>query len=238
MRKTKNEPRSQEERVKRSEINEIIKDAKAFFDEMKFTLPPVAFWSPEQLKEAGPAIQEILDCGIGWDLTDFGFGDFKKKGLLLFTMRNGSLTDKRYPKTYAEKIMIVGEGQLTLTHYHWNKTEDIINRGGGNLIIKGNNASVDDKLADTPVMFRQDGVSHTVPAGSQVSLEPGESITLTPRLYHEFWGEPGRGTVLVGEISATNDDSADNCYLEPQLRFPEIEEDEPPVHLLVGDYKS
>lgn len=222
--------------MKRSEINQIITDAKAFFEEMKFKLPPCAFWSPEEFRAAAPGIQEIMDVGIGWDLIDFGFNDFKQKGLLLFTLRNGVLTDPRYPKPYAEKIMIVEEGQLTMTHYHWNKTEDIINRGGGNLIIKVNNATEEDTLADTPVAFSKDGVQHTVAAGSEVKLTPGESITLTPGLYHSFWGEAGMGKVLVGEVSAVNDDHADNCFLEPQLRFPEIEEDEAPIHLLVGDY--
>lgn len=222
--------------MKRSEINRIIGDAKVFFEEMKFKLPPVASWSPAELRAKGADIQEIFDCGIGWDLTDFGFGDFKKKGLLLFTLRNGSSADTRYLKPYAEKIMIVEEEQLTLTHYHWSKTEDIINRGGGNLIIKLNNATEDGGLAESPVVFTKDGVRHTVPAGSEVKLEPGESITLTPGLYHSFWGEEGKGKVLVGEVSAVNDDSTDNCFLEPQLRFPEIEEDEAPVHWLVSDY--
>lgn len=36
----------------------------------------------------------------------------------------------------AEKIMIVREGQVTPYHFHWYKMEDIINRGGGNLINK------------------------------------------------------------------------------------------------------
>ena len=222
--------------MKRSEINRIIKDAKIFFNEMKFKIPPVAYWKPEALRAGGMELREILDVGIGWDLTDFGSGDFKKKGLLLFTLRNGSLTDLHYPKTYAEKIMIVEEGQLTLTHYHWNKTEDIINRGGGNLIIKLHNTTKDNLLDDTPVSVSKDGVKYILPAGSEVKLEPGESITLTTGLYHSFWGEPGKGRVLVGEVSAVNDDHTDNCFLEPQLRFPNIEEDEPPVHLLVSDY--
>jgi len=81
-----------------------------------------------------------------------------------------------------------------------------------------------------------DGVRHVVPAGSSVTLHPGESITLTPGLYHQFHGEPGRGTVLVGEVSLVNDDAADNRFHQPVGRFPAIEEDEPPLHLLVGDY--
>ena len=44
------------------------------------------------------------------------------------------------------------------------------------------------------------------------------------------------GKVLVGEVSKVNDDVNDNRFLKPTGRFPEIEEDEPPLHLLVGDY--
>ena len=35
-----------------------------------------------------------------------------------------------------------------------------------------------------------------------------------------------------------NDDQTDNKFLDPIGRFPTIEEDEPPMHLLVGDYKK
>jgi len=73
---------------------------------------------------------------LGWDITDFGGGDFLKKGLLLFTMRNGNLYDDRYTKPYAEKYLIVEEGQVTPFHFHWKKMEDIINRGGGNLLVQ------------------------------------------------------------------------------------------------------
>ena len=79
-----------------------------------------------------------------------------------------------------------------------------------------------------------DGVRHVLKAGDTVSLDPGESITLTSRLYHEFWGAESR--VLVGEVSLVNDDRTDNRFHEPGGRFPEIEEDEPPLHLLTSDY--
>ncbi len=222
--------------MKRSEINRLISDAKDFFADMNFHLPPVAFRSPRDWAGKTDEAAEILDVGIGWDVTDFGLGDFLARGLLLFTLRNGRPDDSRYPKTYAEKIMIVRENQLTPTHYHWNKTEDIINRGGGNLVIRLNNATGDRRCANTPVEVVMDGVRHTVPAGGDVVLHPGESITLTPELYHSFWGEPGRGKVMVGEVSSVNDDSSDNCFYDKQLRFPVVEEDEPPIHLLVSDY--
>ena len=59
---------------------------------------------------------------------------------------------------------------------------------------------------------------------------------MTQRLYHRFYGEPGRGTVLVGEVSQCNDDTSDNRFHEAVGRFPEIEEDEIPYHLLCSEY--
>jgi D-lyxose ketol-isomerase len=57
-------------------------------------------------------------------------------------------------------------------------------------------------------------------------------------MYHRFYGEPGKGKVLVGEVSMVNDDTSDNCFLEPVGRFPVINEDVPPLHLLVSDYQK
>jgi hypothetical protein len=154
--------------------------------------------------------------------------------LFLFTIRNGKyLVDK---KPYAEKIMIVEENQETPLHYHMSKMEDIINRGGGNLVIELYNSTRDNQLDETPVRFKTDGISRTVKAGGSVTLTPGESICLEQGMYHRFYGEPGKGTVLVGEVSAVNDDTADNFFFEPVGRFPQIEEDEQPMHLLVSDY--
>ena|SRR5690554_1431468 len=45
---------------------------------------------------------------LGWDITDFGSGEFYKRGLFLFTLRNGKYKVDKKP--YAEKIMIVAPG--------------------------------------------------------------------------------------------------------------------------------
>lgn len=222
--------------MKRSEINAIIRDADMFVRGHGFHLPPFAYWSPEEWETRGAEVGEIVQNGLGWDITDFGQGDFRNKGLFLFTVRNGSPENLRTGKgkLYAEKIMIVDVDQVTPMHFHWVKTEDIINRGGGDLVISLYSATSDEGLADTPVTVSIDGVEHTVAAGGRVVLHPGESITLSPYLYHKFWGEAGR--VLVGEVSVVNDDKSDNRFFEPIGRFPEIEEDEPPLYLLCTDY--
>lgn len=224
--------------MKRSEINAAMRNALQLFAEYKITLPPFTGWTPAEWKEKGEEVQEIIDNMLGWDITDFGQGDFKKTGLLLITLRNGN--QKRadeYPKPYAEKLMVVQENQITPMHFHWNKMEDIINRGGGNLMIKLYNSTENEELADTDVVVTMDGVKHTFPAGHVVTLKPGQSITLTRGLYHRFWGEEGKGTVLVAEVSMTNDDAADNRFYDQVGRFPEIEEDEAPLFLLCNEYR-
>lgn len=219
--------------MKRSEINRILRENIAFLERMNFKLPPFAAWGPEEWAAAGDEYRELREAGLGWDITDFGSGDFQKVGLFLFTLRNG-IQGKR-GKVYAEKIMVVEENQVTPYHFHTYKMEDIINRGGGNLLVRLYNSTAAEELADTPVQVSSDGRSYAVPAGTTLCLRPGESITMLQRQYHSFWGEPGSGKVLVGEVSMANDDDADNRFLEPAGRFPDIEEDEPIFRCLVKD---
>ncbi len=207
-----------------------------FCEEMRFALPPFVYWSPEDWKKKGPECDEIRDNQLGWDITDFGSGDFRKVGLIMITLRNGNFSNPKYVKPYAEKLLVADEGQVTPMHYHYKKHEDIINRGGGNLIIKLYNKTPDDKLDNTDVTVSVDGVEHVVPAGGEIRLKPGESISLINGLYHSFWGEPGFGKVLIGEVSKVNDDTVDNHFYEKVGRFPAIEEDEPPIHLLYTEY--
>jgi D-lyxose ketol-isomerase len=222
--------------MKRSKINEIMLSADAFIRESGFSLPPFAYWSPEVWRMKGPEAAEIPQNDLGWDITDFGHDDFAKTGLILFTLRNGNHRH-RGSKPYAEKIMVAEENQETPMHFHWSKTEDIINRFGAKLAIELFQSTTYDSLDQvTPVLVSIDGLKHEFKPGSVVELKPGESITMTPRLYHRFWGVGGR--VLIGEVSAVNDDHDDNRFLLPQGRFPAIEEDVEPIHLLIGDYEK
>jgi D-lyxose ketol-isomerase len=230
--------------MKRSTINSVMRQADEFIRSRGYYLPPFAYWSPEEWRSKGPEAREIVEAELGWDITDFGKGDFSRSGLFMFTVRNGrpnswkKRQDKPWSgqgKLYCEKLLIAEEKQATPMHFHWAKMEDIINRGGGQLAIQLYNATADDGLADTPVSVSLDGVARTVPVGTVLRLAPGESITLPQRLYHTFWAEGGR--TLIGEVSLVNDDTADNRFLESVGRFPTIEEDEAPLYLLVTDYE-
>lgn len=68
---------------------------------------------------------------LGWDVTDYGLNDYKKIGGVLFTVRNGDQNDPSIGVPYAEKYILLEEGQGLPIHFHYSKTEDIINRAGG-----------------------------------------------------------------------------------------------------------
>ena len=224
--------------MKRSEINRALREMEDFCAALGVFLPPFCAIPPEQWQTLGREYDEVRDCGLGWDITDYGKGDFPHFGFSLITLRNGCLEKKeRYPQLYAEKLLYLREGQVAPNHFHWRKSEDIINRGGGTVLIRVYRSCPDESI-DTvsPVEVVSDGRRYTVPAGTQVPLRPGESIHIYPRLYHDFSLLPGSGPVLLGEVSEVNDDRRDNRFEPPVGRFPEIEEDEAPYRLLCTEY--
>ncbi len=222
--------------MKRSRINQVIRDMEALAKEQGFSLPPFCGWTPEEWASKGPECDEIRDNMLGWDITDYGLGKFDEVGFALVTIRNGNLKMPVYKKPYAEKILMLYPGQTAPLHYHWSKMEDIINRGGNDIDITVYNGAEDGSILDTDVTVVTDGVKRVVPAGTKIRLTPGESITITQYLYHDFVTQTEGGPVLLGEVSMCNDDENDNRFYEEMGRFPEIEEDEPPYRYLCTEY--
>jgi D-lyxose ketol-isomerase len=220
--------------MKRSEINVRMRAALNFFEENKFYLPLWATYSPLDWKGKYETYSEVIENVLGWDLTDFGSNDFEKRGLLLFTIRNGNpVRDK---KAYCEKIMISEVGQETPMHFHKSKMEDIINRGGGILEIEFYNSNPDASFSNQNFDVKIDGQINHLSPGSIVQLLPGQSVCMESGIYHRFYGV--ESPVLVGEVSTVNDDSNDNFFYEEVGRFPQIEEDEEPHFLLSNEYRN
>lgn len=226
--------------MKRSEINRVIKETDTLLKSRGINLPPFFHWTPEEWNKKGEECQEIRDNQLGWDVTDFGLGNFEKIGLTALTLRNGNLNWKvKYPKPYAQKYLIAREGQVTPCHFHWYKMEDIINVGGGILVMQLFGSTEDEKVdLNNDVEIVSDGVKLTIPAGGIIELKPGQSVTYYQGLYHSFWGKEGCGDVIIEEVSMCNDDETDNCFVDVSGRFPEVEEDEKPYRLLCTEYPS
>ena len=222
--------------MKRSEINRIINDSIRFIEEHHYLVPGFVYWSPEEWEKNKNSSIEIKENMLGWDITDFGSNNFLERGLVMLTLRNGNqhLTEK-YKKVYAEKLLVTEEGQETPAHFHFSKMEDIINRGGGELIVELWNSDKDYNRLDTDVVVSMDGTQITVKAGEQVTVKPGQSITLETGIYHRFYGKKNTGKILLGEISSVNDDRTDNHFFEELPRFPDIEEDEKSQYPLITE---
>lgn len=86
--------------MKRSTVNQAVRDAKRMFSQNGWHLPP----------------------DPNWDVTDFGLDNFEKYGLVLV-----NLTEE---PEYCEKLMYAKKGMTTPCHAHKEKKEDIIVRQG------------------------------------------------------------------------------------------------------------
>lgn len=220
--------------MKRSTVEAAITQLTSLAEEHGFPLPPFAHWSREDWRLRQSEVQDLTERGIGWDVTDYGGGDFASRGLCLLTLRNGTVAERDAGRgqTYAEKLMASGVGQETPLHTHRHKTEDIINRGGGTLVVELH--TLDDAAPKARVQV--DSISREVAPGERIRLEPGQSIQLPTGVYHRFWAEGS--PVLAGEVSGVNDDEEDNVFAEDLPRFSEVEEDTAAHHLLVSEYRE
>lgn len=233
-----------EKNLSRSVIDASIDTAKIVFAHFGIALPPHAHWSVADWEAAGDDAREIRDCMLGWDVTDFNSRRFAEIGRTLFTLRNGRHGDPRYPKGYAEKLILDPEGQRAPAHYHRSKREDIINRAGGNILVQLTPTTPEGGPAGGELTVVVDGLARRLEAGGIVRLRPGQSLCIPPRTIHQFWGEEGTGHridgvgyTVSGEVSSVCDDWNDNVFLaENSSRFPELAEDAPRRHYLCHEY--
>lgn len=231
--------RRQKNTMKRSQINHAVKKAMERLEEYRITLPFFGYWKAEEWKHKTCITKRIRERGLGWDVTDFGSGDFEHCGAVLFTVRNGDKNDAQRRMPYAEKYIILSdrtEQEIPL-HYHISKSEDIINRGGGVLVVQLYNRAADGGLdADNKVTVYTDCVRQELEPGESIEIQPGDSITLEPYIYHRFFAKKDCGLLIVGEVSMTNDDNTDNVFYKSSERFARVEEDEDMIYPLVNEY--
>jgi len=160
-----------------------------------------------------------------WDISDFGLGEFERTGLVLVNLAEEA--------EYCEKLMYCRQNQVTPLHTHARKKEDIICRQG-QLAMELWAGHPEKTTKGTPFQLKRNGLPSLVHSGEVTVLEAGERVTLTPGIYHAFWGASAE--CVIGEVSTANDDRNDNIFFNPGIgRFPGIEEDEPSQVRLVSE---
>ena len=222
--------------MKRSEVNRAMVWAEDLLKKCNIRLPHYAYWDMDKWAENKDRLDTIQHVMLGWDISDFGSGNFSELGAVLYTVRNGDMNDASVGVPYCEKYLIFKEGQRLPNHYHVFKTEDIINRAGGVLSLFLWNTDEDGNVLDTDVKVYMDGVLRTFKPGEEVLVHPGDSVSIPPHVTHIFGPKAGYGDLVVGEVSKVNDDNTDNYFLEHIARFSEIEEDEPAARPLCNEY--
>lgn len=227
--------------MKRSEINSAIQWAEELCRIHHITLPDFARFAPDKALFRDPQRVNLRKTMLGWDVTDFGSGDFSKVGAVLFTVRNGCVHEVGVGTPYAEKYIFLKDGneQEIPLHYHNEKTEDIINRAGGvfccQLAAQDQHGKPDFTKS---VRVLRDGEYYDAAPGEIIEITTGNSITLVPGVFHRFFAKTKCGDLLIGEVSKINDDNTDNVFAYPQKRFCGIDEDEPRYRLLVNEYEE
>lgn len=225
--------------MKRSEINSAILSAMTLIEKNNIKLPFFAYMKRGDWLSDAEKYRDMRALMLGWDVTDFGLGDFENTGAVLFTARNGS-PDGSAGTPYAEKYMVFSAGQYIPLHCHVTKTEDIINRAGGILAVTLYSSHPDEKYVweldeKAKVSYKSDGVLHTVAAGTTVEIANGDSITLSPGVFHRLGAKDGCGALVAGEVSSINDDRVDNVFYEKTDRFCHIDEDAQIIYPLCSD---
>ena len=224
--------------MKRSEINNAIIWARDLLKKNNYRLPDIAYWTMDEWNKNADKLDTVRKVMLGWDVSDFGNGDYEHLGAVLYTVRNGHMHEPGVGVPYCEKYIIMADGQRLPNHYHVHKTEDIINRAGGELELFLWNADENGNRLDTDVHVFMDGIEHVVKAGEPVYVSTGNSISLTPYIAHVFGPKPGSGDIIVGEVSKINDDVTDNYFLEGINRYSVVEEDEPMLSPLCNEYEK
>lgn len=224
--------------INRSQINQSIAQAIAFFKLHHINLPPFAYWQPTDFRRHHKSISHLISAKLGWDVTDFGQSDFAKFGRTIFTVRNGITNDISTPHPYAQKIMYLRQAQQSPIHFHFQKIEDIINLAGGIIVVKLWQKTNSNQLSTKSFQVLKDGQTFTAKPGQSFFLNPGESLHIPNTTYHQFWAKAGSGPVVSMELSSVNDDTSDNYWLNSGARYPEITEDEPAQYILCTEYQQ
>ena len=79
--------------MKRSQINYVIDKAHAIAQTFRVCLPEFAYFTVDDwLQRERDNWQEVVDLQLGWDITDFGRGDFNQNRMLRKCCRSNKIS--------------------------------------------------------------------------------------------------------------------------------------------------
>ena len=198
--------------MKRSAINAIMRESEAFMRSFGFILPPFSRWSPDEMRARKGEIDGITGASLGWDITDFGLGDFEQTGLFLFhraqrpLCRSAARTRHALCRKGDDRPQGSGDANAPASSEGRRHHQSRRRHAGDRAVWRY-------RRPVRPVQGTRvatDGIWRELAPGHKLRLSPGESVTLMPGDWHAFWGEGA--DVFVAEVSTVNDDNTDNIF--------------------------
>ena len=121
--------------MKRSEINRLIEDALKFFQEMHFKLPPLGYLDTGAMEQAGGIVRGSGNESVGMGPHGFWYREFQCGRVAAFhpSKRESATRPEALCGKNHDRPGGTGDPHAFSTG---PKMEDIINRGGGNLMIQ------------------------------------------------------------------------------------------------------
>lgn len=196
--------------MKRSEINRALAWAEELLAQAGIRLPRYAYWDMDKWAENKEQLDNIRERQLGWDVTDYG--------AVCYTLRNG--------EPCRERCILMREGQRAPLCVQTKRAE-LIHRAGGLLSVELWRADANGVPTDAPVTLRSDGLERTLPAGGELLIYPGDSLSLVPGMAYSFGPKPGYGDIVLSELAQPGRDA---------VAAMEIDEDERVLHPLCHEY--
>ena len=222
--------------MKRSRVNDIIEEGDAFIRSFGYVMPPFAYWSPEELKARRPRRHHRRAARLGHHRLRAGRVRRARAVPVHRPQRRADDLTRGKGMLYAEKIMISRKDQLSPMHRHIVKAEDIINRGGGKLVLELFMSRPDGGIdEEAEVEVPTDGVVRRMPAGGLLKLEPGESVTLDARRLARLLGRGRRRADRRG-LDRQRRPHRQHLRAERSGASPRSRRTRSRMHLLVSDY--
>lgn len=112
--------------------------------------------------------------------------------------------------------------------------EDIINRGGGKMVMELLNQRNDGRVEEEKeVNVEKDGRIVKKKEGENMKIKKGERVKIMKGNWKDLWGEGG--DVMIGEVQNVNEDMKENILREKIGRLQDIEEKEKKLNMIVYD---
>ena len=218
--------------MQRSEVNCLQREALRAFAEHRFALPPFATWNEAEWRNNPEAACYCHAHQMGWDITDFGSGDFapRARDLPRPERRQGFSTEKPYAKPPV--VPRSTRRRIISTASRWRTSSAAAAQPDPELA-----KYVDGALAEQPVTVTVDDGSASPAPASRSSASPARASPSPARSGTAFTPKRATGRVRRGGLAGERRPYP-QLFLRKGRPVRGIEEDQEKLYPLWNELKA